>query len=157
MLSPEAQNYITQSRAAGMTDEQIKQNLVGQGWQEEDITRALVSRSAIVSVPQNSSPNPKKHGIFTLNLFISLNIGLDILLTLGAVVSFVLSPKNDGSYGVNPYGLAFVAFSSLLFISLLTTLVLVGIKFKHKLLGKILLGLALVGIIFAILQIKAIL
>ncbi len=41
MPTPDLQNYITQSRRQGMTDDQIRQNLVGQGWPENDIMSVL--------------------------------------------------------------------------------------------------------------------
>lgn len=46
MLTPELQQYITQSRQQGMTDDQIRQNLVGQGWKESDIQDGFVQKSS---------------------------------------------------------------------------------------------------------------
>ena len=37
MVNYDLQNYITQSRASGMMDAQIRQNLVAQGWKQDDI------------------------------------------------------------------------------------------------------------------------
>ena len=41
MAIPELQNYITQSRAAGIPDDQIRRSLVGQGWSVSDIDQAF--------------------------------------------------------------------------------------------------------------------
>ncbi len=38
MITPELQNYISQSRASGMSDEQIRQTLSAQGWKDGDLT-----------------------------------------------------------------------------------------------------------------------
>lgn len=60
MLTPELQNYINQSRAAGITDAQIRQNLITKGWNESDIVLALtLNAPAPVSVK-----NPKIKKVF---------------------------------------------------------------------------------------------
>ncbi|OGN02680.1 MAG: hypothetical protein A2655_03125 [Candidatus Yanofskybacteria bacterium RIFCSPHIGHO2_01_FULL_43_42] len=41
MSDSELLKYVGQSRQKGLTDEQIKQNLLGSGWQENDINQAL--------------------------------------------------------------------------------------------------------------------
>lgn len=41
MISPEAQQYITQSRASGIPDDQIRQNLIGQGWPQADVDQII--------------------------------------------------------------------------------------------------------------------
>ncbi|MBX4205058.1 MAG: DUF5652 family protein [Candidatus Doudnabacteria bacterium] len=41
MITPELQKYVSDSRAAGMKDEQIRQNLTAQGWNSEDIANVL--------------------------------------------------------------------------------------------------------------------
>ena len=41
MSNPDLQNYITQSHASGMTDDQIRQNLVGQGWDAKIINQNM--------------------------------------------------------------------------------------------------------------------
>ena len=46
MPTPELQNYINQSRAAGLTDDQIRQSLVAKGWKEGDIKKSFVSKSS---------------------------------------------------------------------------------------------------------------
>lgn len=43
MVSPELQNYITSAKQQGLTDGQIRQNLLAQGWSEKDINSVLVS------------------------------------------------------------------------------------------------------------------
>lgn len=55
-------NYIVQSRQQRMSDEQIKQNLLGCGWSESDINQAL---------------NPSKKGMAILMYF-----GIGILISL---------------------------------------------------------------------------
>lgn len=41
MLTPEIKNYISQSRASGVSDDQIRQTLAGQGWAQADLDEAL--------------------------------------------------------------------------------------------------------------------
>ncbi len=41
MITPELQNYINQSRAAGQTDEQIRQTLSTRGWVQADLDAAF--------------------------------------------------------------------------------------------------------------------
>lgn len=60
MPPPDLQNYITQSRQQGLTDDQIRHNLVGQGWKQNDIISALTP-----NIP-SSSKNSKIKKIFTL-------------------------------------------------------------------------------------------
>ena len=36
-MTSDLQNYITQSRQQGMTDEQIRQSLMQAGWKEEQV------------------------------------------------------------------------------------------------------------------------
>ena len=62
MPNPDLQNYITQSRQQGMTDEQIGQNLVGQGWKEKDIM-SMLSPNITTSI---GSPKIKKFFIFLI-------------------------------------------------------------------------------------------
>lgn len=50
MPNPDLQNYIAQSRQQGLTDDQIRQNLVGQGWKEVDIDHAL-SKQTVNAIP----------------------------------------------------------------------------------------------------------
>ncbi len=45
MLTPEIQNYISQQRSAGVSDDQIRQNLVGQGWGEKELKSVLKPKS----------------------------------------------------------------------------------------------------------------
>lgn len=49
MITPEVQNYINQSRAAGMPDDQIRQTLVAQGWQQADLDQAFGTTAAPAS------------------------------------------------------------------------------------------------------------
>ncbi len=45
-------NYITEARGHGLTDEQIKQNMLGAGWDNQTIAEAFSSASAIPSTPE---------------------------------------------------------------------------------------------------------
>lgn len=49
MLTPEIQNYINQARAQGISDEQIRQNLVAQGWKETELNQLIKSNELISS------------------------------------------------------------------------------------------------------------
>ena len=41
MLTPELTNYINQAKAAGMTDQQIRDELIKTGWQPADVEEAF--------------------------------------------------------------------------------------------------------------------
>jgi hypothetical protein len=41
MITPELQNFISQSRAKGMTDAQIRESLVSSGWNQADLDQAF--------------------------------------------------------------------------------------------------------------------
>jgi len=70
MPTPELQNYITQSRTAGLTDDQIRQNLLAKGWQDGNISQVLIGVSTIVSIPTNSVQNSKKSKLLLVWLII---------------------------------------------------------------------------------------
>ena len=53
MPNPDLQNYISQSRAAGLTDDQIRQNLLTQGWQANMVESALTGQASM-STKNNS-------------------------------------------------------------------------------------------------------
>lgn len=55
MLTPEIQNYITQSRSAGMSDAQIRQNLTMQGWSQADLDQAFGVAAGTVQTSGKSS------------------------------------------------------------------------------------------------------
>ncbi len=79
-MNSELQKYITQSRQQGMTDEQIRQNLVGQGWKESDLVLL----------------DNKKSNKFNKWLFLLVIIGMPILVLFYTKI-------NWGFWGVMPY------------------------------------------------------
>lgn len=56
MTNLEIQNYISQSRLSGMSDDQIKQNLISSGWSENDVNSALYGTNSTGLIP---TVNPK--------------------------------------------------------------------------------------------------
>lgn len=50
MLTPEVQQYITQQRAAGVSDSQIRQALSAQGWSAGDLDQALGLQTSAAAV-----------------------------------------------------------------------------------------------------------
>ena len=91
--------YINQSRQQGISDEQIKQNLVGNGWGESDVNQALsfgkknkgmavlayLSLLIIIPLLIRNVRNDTfvkfhiKQGLVCFVLFISVNLGGELL------------------------------------------------------------------------------
>ncbi len=99
MITPEVQNYINQSRAAGMTNDQIRQTLAAQGWQQSDLDQAFGSTAASTSSAGN-------HG-----KVIGIVLGIIILLLLvfgvvgyGFYNKFKQSKTNVSQNTNTPYG-----------------------------------------------------
>lgn len=49
MVNPDLQNYINSAKQQGLTDEQIRQNLLAQGWKEQDINMAFHNKNRNLS------------------------------------------------------------------------------------------------------------
>ena len=54
---PDINTYIQQSRQQGISDEQIRQNLLGTGWQTDAVNQALGTISTVTSANSNSTRN----------------------------------------------------------------------------------------------------
>ncbi len=67
MVNLEIQNYITQARAQGLTDNQIRKNLAGKGWRRNEIDIAF----------------GKKHYVFLIIICLYLICGFYLLYLLG--------------------------------------------------------------------------
>jgi len=66
MITPELQSYIAQSRAKGMTDEQIRQGLLSGGWSPIDLDQAFGTQTATSANPGVTPPKSYKGLIITL-------------------------------------------------------------------------------------------
>lgn len=85
-MNPDLQNYITQARQQGMTDDKIRRDLIGQGWPEADIQEVLGS--------SNSTPIPATTVITVANslsrkgfiILLSLIVGILILGSIGYAI-----------------------------------------------------------------------
>lgn len=86
MPNPQLQSYVSQSRATGMSDDQIRQSLQAQGWTEADISEALGMTSVAEPISAGSSGLSKK----------ILIIILAILIAGGAGAYFLLSGDDSG-------------------------------------------------------------
>ncbi len=92
MVNPDLQNYIVRSRQQGMTDEQIRQNLAGQGWKEKDVVSAFT--------PDSLSSSRK---FFSSSVIIIFIIILGVLLLFPVFMVFIFGGAfmADTSAGAN--------------------------------------------------------
>jgi len=84
-MNQELENYIEQSRQQGLSDAEIKKQLVNTGWQERDINLAFSSGTSV-----NSSPRKK----YFIKIAIPLIV---ILIILSGGISYYLYSKNIDS------------------------------------------------------------
>ena len=101
MITPELQNYINQARAQGMTDAQIRQNLLTGGWNEADLAQAGLASSF-------TSPQTLAHPTTTPGVYIEkkkTKAGLYIVVFL---IFFAL-----GAFGSYAYYNNFLPFQIL--------------------------------------------
>ncbi len=95
MTNSDLQNYITQSRQQGITDDKIRQSLIGQGWNSNDINQELGGNNLIPNQVQQSSPTtqpPKQEGSKSKWLLLLMGLGAALLLL---AIFFML--KNSGT------------------------------------------------------------
>lgn len=91
------QQYISQSRQQGMTDEQIRQNLLSSGWSKADINQVM-SPQAVPPPPPSSpvtSPPPNVSPGSTPNQSNSTLMAALAYLGILIVVPFFTEAKND--------------------------------------------------------------
>ncbi len=87
MLVPEIQEYIKQQKAAGVSDTQIRQNLVTQGWAEVDLDQAFGITPVNPVVPQAPQVSEKSN----IGKIIAIVVIVFILLPLlffGAIAGY---------------------------------------------------------------------
>lgn len=85
MVTPELTNYINQAKAAGMTEQQIKDELIKAGWQQADINETFADAAA----PISDSPISAKMS----SLKISVIATIGILLIAGSASAFWYADK----------------------------------------------------------------
>ncbi len=90
MANPELQNYISQSRSSGMSNEQIRQSLVSQGWAEADVSEALGLGAATTSAGSAAAASGWLTGKTIAGILAVLVLG-------GAATYFLLSNSSDQS------------------------------------------------------------
>lgn len=81
MVASELQNYVSQSKKSGMSDQQIRQTLLNQGWAEADINQAVASTPTVVSP-----------GGRNWKLIVGVLAGLIII---GSVAGYLLTKKSS--------------------------------------------------------------
>lgn len=86
-MNPDLQNYITQARASGMTDDQIRQNLVAKGWQQNDIEEALgyPNTNATKVKNQIQFDQKRRRGVWVTTIILSV-----VYLFLEFIFSYAL-------------------------------------------------------------------
>ncbi len=80
-MNSEIQNYIDQSRAAGMSDEQIRQALAGRGWGQTDIDKAF-------GMPSAAGPTGSSNKTVKIIITVLILLFLIPLLFWGIIVGF---------------------------------------------------------------------
>lgn len=93
MAQPELQNYIIQSRAAGMSDDQIRQNLMGQGWNLDDVNQAFGGNSAVP--PTITAPAKSYTKLVVIILLIAIVLPLLIWGGIVGLGYYALKNIND--------------------------------------------------------------
>ncbi len=88
-MNKDLQDYVIQNRRQGMSNEQIKENLLSAGWPEAEINQAL----GLSGQPLFPSPPPPARQ----SVDISGNKGMAILAYLGIliIIPFLTEAKND--------------------------------------------------------------
>lgn len=115
MLSPEAQQYIAQSRASGMPDDQIRQNLIGQGWSETDVT-AVLSPATLPSSGVGNSGLIVRVILFVLIFVVLYNILQSTLLWLFVAYIPILNISLDlGGPGIL-FAIIYLPLATFLFV-----------------------------------------
>jgi len=84
MINSDLKNYINSARERGLTNEQIRQSLLANGWDEVDINQVLVLRSA-----QNMAPGPTKSK--SLRRWLILATVIHVPIIIGAVFFLFIS------------------------------------------------------------------
>jgi hypothetical protein len=94
MITLELENYIKQSRAQGMSDDQIRQNLLSGGWNKVDLDQALSEHHAPLATNHTTQKSYKK-----LVITILIILSLPILLALGIYGAFVYMAMQNTTTG----------------------------------------------------------
>lgn len=97
MPNQELQNYINQSRASGVPDEQIRQTLAAQGWSEADLNEAFGQVAASVSTASVSSVGT---GWLSAKV-VTVAVTLLLIGGIGAYIVFSTKKPSNESGGVN--------------------------------------------------------
>lgn len=90
MITPELSNYIKKAKAAGMSDEQIKNALLEIGWTESDINEEL-------GFPEVSAANGNSsQKVSNKTIFIAVGIALLIFFAIfiAGVISGFMNARN---------------------------------------------------------------
>ncbi len=95
MVTPELENYIKQARTQGLSDAQIRQNLLSQGgWNEGDLNEAFgVPPSYIPPLPH--TPNPTNYVEKKSHLGLIISVVVVVLLLLGGWYFFSQSNQES--------------------------------------------------------------
>ncbi|HEX9502722.1 MAG TPA: hypothetical protein VF974_00150 [Patescibacteria group bacterium] len=99
MVTPELQAYISQSRASGISDSEIRQTLLSQGWNQPDVDSALgsgSSQSAAVPSPNSGAPVKGEKDLIWGLLLPIISFGL---VTLNNILVLNYIAKNGAQSG----------------------------------------------------------
>lgn len=91
MITPELQKYVSDSRAAGMSNKQIGLSLGNQGWAIEDINQALgLDTVKYLSATPTSAPSSDSKQIHHVSKWVWILIPFAVLLIFGAIITIAL-------------------------------------------------------------------
>ena len=107
-------DYISRSRQAGKTDDQIRQELSGAGWGEEDLDEVLKS-------------NENQPGIFYK--FNNRVAGVGVIISW-IFFLYLLNAHGDGGFGLAGLMIIFLFFSAAMVIPVIINVVLSIRRFK---------------------------
>src|SRR3989344_4456199 len=88
MITPELQKYISDSRASGMTDEQIRSALITKGWTQDDLDQAFGVSPVGPIVPQAPIVTTSNNNLVKIIVTVLIILIVLPLLFWGAILGY---------------------------------------------------------------------
>lgn len=136
-MNQELENYIKQERDLGTSDQEIKQKLIKNGWQEGDISGYFSGDTPQMQTPMSTnnqatqatrvSPRNKKIGIFWL---VAPTLFMIMILMIYGIVTF--SMQNSESLAILGAVNIILGFAGMLDTLMIIAGVIIGIIYLNK-------------------------